>query len=193
MLRKLCILLCALAACATVAAWAVSYVHPCGTELIYKAEQYEDWYTRRWSLSAGALRAGLTWRVPVASINKSESSSIGLLGFELRRRRTLSDRWWARQGSRKNSKRRRILPGPRDTSGTPIPLRELYGTHHIAIVLPLWMLFVLFAPWPTIALIRGPVRRWRRRRRGGCLECGYDLTGNESGVSPECGAKVCTV
>jgi hypothetical protein len=28
-----------------------------------------------------------------------------------------------------------------------------------------------------------------RRRRGRCVQCGYDLTGNESGVCPECGTK----
>jgi hypothetical protein len=29
--------------------------------------------------------------------------------------------------------------------------------------------------------------RARRRARGHCAVCGYDLTGNESGVCPECG------
>ncbi len=38
-----------------------------------------------------------------------------------------------------------------------------------------------------VAFIRGPVRRWRRRRRGRCQKCGYDLTGNLSGGCPECG------
>jgi hypothetical protein len=30
--------------------------------------------------------------------------------------------------------------------------------------------------------------RAERGRRGLCVWCGYDLTGNESGVCPECGA-----
>ena len=54
-------------------------------------------------------------------------------------------------------------------------------------------LFVAFATYPTIALIRyvrGPLRRYRRRRKGLCLKCGYDLTGNVSGVCPECGKAV---
>jgi hypothetical protein len=55
---------------------------------------------------------------------------------------------------------------------------------------PCWFPTVLFAGYPTIAFIRGPVRRWRRRRRGWCLECGYDLTGNVSGVCPECGRAI---
>ena len=69
----------------------------------------------------------------------------------------------------------------------------LYATpgHFAAgMVVPLWMPFVLFAAYPAIAFIRGPVRRWRRRRKGRCLKCGYDLTGNVSGVCPECGGSV---
>ena len=50
-----------------------------------------------------------------------------------------------------------------------------------------WMVVAALATYPTIAFIRGPVRRWRRHRKGLCLKCGYDLTGNESGVCPECG------
>lgn len=57
--------------------------------------------------------------------------------------------------------------------------------HHIGF--QLWPCFVLFATYPTIAFIRGPVRRWRRRRKGLCVKCGYDLTGNVTAVCPECG------
>ncbi len=56
-----------------------------------------------------------------------------------------------------------------------------------AIVVPRGSFFFLFAIYPTIAFIRGPLRRWRRRRRGLCLKCGYNLEGNVSGVCPECG------
>ncbi len=49
--------------------------------------------------------------------------------------------------------------------------------------LPIWMLFVVAAV-PTAFL-------WWRDRRGvppgACRSCGYDLTGNVSGVCPECG------
>jgi len=55
---------------------------------------------------------------------------------------------------------------------------------------PLWAPFILLATYPTIVFYRGPMRRWRRRRRGLCLKCGYDLTGNESGVCPECGSEI---
>ena len=53
----------------------------------------------------------------------------------------------------------------------------------------LWFPFILFATYPTIAFIRGPMRRRRRRKRGQCLGCGYSLEGNVTGVCPECGVK----
>ena len=48
--------------------------------------------------------------------------------------------------------------------------------------LPIWIPFLLIA-LPTAYLF------WRDRRppRGHCRECGYNLTGNVSGVCPECG------
>ena len=48
---------------------------------------------------------------------------------------------------------------------------------------------VLLFVYPCTAFARGPLRRWRRRRMGWCLKCGYDLTGNESGTCPECGTE----
>ena len=53
--------------------------------------------------------------------------------------------------------------------------------------LPLWTPIIMFAAYPSIAFIRGPLRRWRRGRRGLCLKCGYNLEGNVSGVCSECG------
>ena len=35
-------------------------------------------------------------------------------------------------------------------------------------------------------------RAWRRRRRGKCVACGYELTGNTSGICPECGEPTAT-
>ena len=52
------------------------------------------------------------------------------------------------------------------------------------ISLPLWLPFLIVA-FPTAIL-------WRRERwipAGHCRECGYNLTGNVSGVCPECGKK----
>ena len=62
-----------------------------------------------------------------------------------------------------------------------------YGTDtEYVLGVPHWFLTLLFAIGPGVWFIK-----WRKRRRlamaGKCPACGYDLTGNESGVCPECG------
>jgi len=53
----------------------------------------------------------------------------------------------------------------------------------LEIGVPFWLLFALFV-LPTIWMFR------RQRIAGpGCQYCGYDLTGNVSGVCPECGSE----
>ena len=57
----------------------------------------------------------------------------------------------------------------------------------------LYLIFILTAALPTAWLtsVLLVVRRDNRRRRTGlCLACGYSLTGNFSGVCPECGTPV---
>ncbi len=56
-----------------------------------------------------------------------------------------------------------------------------------AVAVPHGLVIGLLLAYPAVAFVRGPVRRWRRRRRGLCVACGYNLTGNVSGVCPECG------
>ena len=60
------------------------------------------------------------------------------------------------------------------------------GADASAVSIPLWMItFVL-----SLCTLM-PLTGWRRRRReqrGLCVRCGYNLTGNVSGVCPECGA-----
>ena len=60
-----------------------------------------------------------------------------------------------------------------------------------------WILMVQFRPWFVVLLgliypayvggVLPYVVRRRRRQLGRCEYCAYDLTGNESGVCPECG------
>ena len=52
-----------------------------------------------------------------------------------------------------------------------------------------WPAVAVLLAAPVLAVIRGPMTRRRRRRRNQCLPCGFDLTGNESGVCPECGTE----
>jgi len=58
---------------------------------------------------------------------------------------------------------------------------------HIRI--PLVILVPLFAIYPTLVIHR-IARDRRRRKRGLCVACAYDLTGNTSGLCPECGAPI---
>lgn len=60
----------------------------------------------------------------------------------------------------------------------------------LSIILPLWFCVLMTGWYPLFLVVRGPLRRRRRARRGWCIKCGYDLTGNESGVCPECGKSV---
>jgi hypothetical protein len=79
----------------------------------------------------------------------------------------------------------------RERHGSPPTFRNLpplpAGMKPSGRTFPILPLVGLFAAYPTIAFIRGPLRRWRRRRKGLCLACGYDLTGNVTGVCSECG------
>ena len=55
------------------------------------------------------------------------------------------------------------------------------------LVLPLWI--------PAVILAVATVFWWRRDRRhpsGHCQHCGYNLTGNQSGICPECGCATTT-
>jgi hypothetical protein len=54
------------------------------------------------------------------------------------------------------------------------------------VVVPQWVVPAVLGPLPAARIVR-----WRRLRRrpptNTCGGCGYDLTGNVSGVCPECG------
>lgn len=65
--------------------------------------------------------------------------------------------------------------------------RSRYGHLLHQIGLPYPALLGALLSYPTIAFIRGPLRRWRRRRKCLCTKCGYNLTGNVTGTCPECG------
>lgn len=54
---------------------------------------------------------------------------------------------------------------------------------------PFWFPTLLFSAWPLLAFVRGPMRRRYRRKRGLCLQCGYNLTGLPQPRCPECGTE----
>lgn len=54
---------------------------------------------------------------------------------------------------------------------------------------PASFVFCLLLVYPALSITRDLLRRWRRRRRGLCRRCGYNLEGNVSGLCPECGTE----
>ena len=61
------------------------------------------------------------------------------------------------------------------------------------VYLPVWFLILLTLPYPIVIFVRGPYhryRRYRRRKKGLCLKCAYNLRGNVSGICPECGERI---
>jgi hypothetical protein len=86
-----------------------------------------------------------------------------------------------------------VHDGPCTVARLERPIREFHGYRRCGICAPRWALLpasVLLGSAPVTAFIRGPIRRYWRRRKGLCVKCGYDLTGNVSGVCPECGTEV---
>jgi len=92
-------------------------------------------------------------------------------------------------------------PSPGSTWGMSLASHRFMGVKYVAHAnswgyrmvhfrISLWVLATLLAAYPAVALARGPLRRHRRRRKGLCLKCGYNLTGNVSGVCPECGHEI---
>ena len=63
--------------------------------------------------------------------------------------------------------------------------------HSKGVALPYWMIILFMAIAPAF-WVRAEISRRRRLRSGLCQSCGYDLTGNTSGVCPECGAAIST-
>jgi len=63
------------------------------------------------------------------------------------------------------------------------------GNRIIWLVFPLWLPTVLLTLITLIPVVTGPVRRWRRKRTGCCIYCGYQLQGNRTGRCPECGTR----
>lgn len=77
--------------------------------------------------------------------------------------------------------------GRADRAKTP---PDAVGWDSGTVTLPCWAPVLLFASCPVAAFFWTIPRRRRARRlkMGLCGDCGYDLTGNVSGLCPECGA-----
>ena len=62
-----------------------------------------------------------------------------------------------------------------------------------AVAFPMWLLMLPAALLVPVAWLISSLRRALRSKAGLCRPCGYDLTGNTSGVCPECGANVAQI
>jgi hypothetical protein len=56
------------------------------------------------------------------------------------------------------------------------------------VIVPCWSLVILFGILPSLWVSKN--RKRRNRNTAECLACGYNLTGNSSGVCPECGHEI---
>jgi len=79
--------------------------------------------------------------------------------------------------------------------GTPITATVATMRHSDGSRVQLWIVrspiwfptVIVVASWVAFELVSRRNKRRSRKKRGLCVNCGYDLTGNESGVCPECG------
>lgn len=147
------------------------------------AHVYSDRASLRWILLPGPGRTrrpsifvyrgsmSLAWESPIAPAETPSALSLELPGFRFSRTSEFHET-------------PPVYVPPEELEGPPAPKTIVRVSVHF----PLWPLPLLFAIYPTIVLVRGPLRRRRRRKRGLCANCGYDLTGNVSGTCPECAA-----
>ena len=124
----------------------------------------------------GAFDISRRWTIAINSYQR------GYLSIDYKRLPTRgwysnSDSWMLFPGLNLTTVRRRSLV-PASTS--------VYQNAGWTVSISGFAIALLLAAHPTIAFIRGPLRRYRRRKRGLCVACGYDLRGSP-GRCPECG------
>ena len=58
---------------------------------------------------------------------------------------------------------------------------------YVVVRVPLWAMVALLFCHPAVAYFRGPFLHRLRPKRNQCTSCGYDRSGNTTGICPECG------
>ncbi|MHC4444560.1 MAG: hypothetical protein ACYTA5_18335 [Planctomycetota bacterium] len=67
------------------------------------------------------------------------------------------------------------------TKEYPVPCKGVYCTF------PVWLLLVVSLIYPATSIIYTQLRKHYRKKKGVCLNCGYNLFGNVTNICPECG------
>lgn len=82
--------------------------------------------------------------------------------------------------------------GSGPSSYGPVTYSSLgWGRRHNGLIgFPSWLPIPVLAVYPALYFLVVGIRRFRRRGKNLCKHCDYDLTGNESGVCPECGTAI---
>lgn len=188
MIRKIVMVLLTVAVCLTALAAVVGRYYPLGLTIVDDGATYvglraEDGMAlvlveymtehaqgpeKRWKRSIGATLTGDLWGFAIL---------VNILEPVFWTKRTIENRCGAPY----------VMSTELDTPYPPGTFhgmsRQVGGGLHFA---PLMLLATIV----TIVVVRRPLRQYRRHKRGLCLKCSYDLTGNESGVCPECGKAV---
>lgn len=143
-------------------------------------------------LLAGSGRTSWNWCYPSDEIGRRTGDSWVFVGWGTNRLLTMTYTKYLGT-SATESQSRRSGPGWLYDRSIILPDRsEQYVESRMLIVYWVYLasLGCLFGVYPAAAFCLGPLRRWRRYRRGFCLHCGYNLAGNETGICSECGSDV---
>jgi hypothetical protein len=83
----------------------------------------------------------------------------------------------------------RTLPPPRPGTAATQSGKMIVSTGQLTAVSITWLpaLVLILVLYPAGACAGARLRRYRRRRKGLCVSCGYNLTGNVTGVCSACG------
>ena len=156
--------------------WTIQYVRRRGLAHVYSS-QTDFGLANRWTQTAEeALPHWSKLEAPSSSAAERETAS----GWPMYALSWTLSEWIISESSGRRG--RTFAAGLQIGPASILPLRPLwlgFTVNTLFYAAILWTLFV--APFAT--------RRLIRKRRGKCVRCGYDLTGMEHEVCPECGGR----
>jgi hypothetical protein len=172
MFKKLMLVVCVVGATCGAVLWALSHVFTDPNEegILSYDWQYNGPGPTAFSLTVSCVRGEATIGISTSRTGPGD----GAATFPVPTSHLT--RWLPGVGLRRTELR---LNSYRTRTETTIITREFYA--------PILVPVVVLGVCPVICLISARRRHARQRREGLCLSCGYNLTGNVSGICPECG------